>query len=121
MSLRGIKRKRKAISFVPKSGLLFLQEKTPLKVMDGDLLWIGGKAWRGRVLENSVDFSLVVSKDDKREQARTCRLNLLNEIKHRKLEADALNNQIQSTLVELNEVYYNPEPTNPTCTLLNHK
>ena len=71
-------------------GYLFFSNAACVRVEDGTTVELGGKRWKAQHAVDGLVLSSVDSTDDKEQQAVEARLNIGNEVKHRKLEAESL-------------------------------
>ena len=75
-----------------------------LAVTDGCFLELSGKKWRANVVESGLDLTLLVTKDNKFEQAKQRRLDVKNEIEKRTAEVDALQSDHETILAQIKQV-----------------
>jgi lysyl-tRNA synthetase class II len=72
----------------------------------GDLVELGECKWQAKAMAAGLDLVHIVTKGNKAEQARARRLNVQNEVEHRKVEAAALEAQIHALGEELAQVHF---------------
>jgi hypothetical protein len=104
MATQGKKRRRKANQHPCTSGVLFLRGAASVEVDDRGEVELAGQTWSARIHQDSLELTGVTSTNDKREQAKARRLDVTNEIAHRKAEAAALFEQRVALLNDMDQV-----------------
>jgi hypothetical protein len=88
------------------SGLLFIVDMLPLRVVHGTTVDLGGQAWKVTILDDSLELSQRVSTNNRKEQKQQAWANVAHELARRREEAAALSSDVARHMKLCEQVEY---------------